>query len=441
MPSPIDIISQPSRSAGRRPSTKKPTAGNDIRRRVKKASSARPAAVSSPSVMTAPTTMTIPAISRQRRRRASAIVTVTLRRRNTSTGSSRPFTVRIPIGSASTPGGDDGGRRSHDLAAGRLGLEPLRDVHRVADHRVLEPAAAPDRPGDHRPRVEPDAHLEDVDPVETPALAVELVLTILHREGASDRARGVVVPRHRRAEDRHHRVALELVDRAAVRRHHLGHRAEVTADQVGHDAGAEPLGERREPPDVAEQDRDLELDLLDHAVGEPVGDLRRHERPERLGLRALLDHGGVQLLQPVDGGGAVAAGDPSEQLGDAAVDGLLGGAELAGHLLVPQAAAHHVEDPPVVLVGVSAPREPLGDRRVDDAAAGVDLADRPRRARRPARSGPSGGTRGRCAPRRATRSRTRRRRGRRARRRRCRGGWRGSRARSRSPRAGTRAAS
>ena len=64
---------------------------------------------------------------------------------------------RGPIGSHATSGaaamvlaaGDD-------LAALGLGLQALGDVHRVADHRVLEPAAAADRAGDHEAGVDAD---------------------------------------------------------------------------------------------------------------------------------------------------------------------------------------------------------------------------------------------------------------------------------------------
>ena len=82
--------------------------------------------------------------------------------RNTSTGSSRPFTCRGPIDSQAIAGRGRhrrGGR--HDLAALRLGLQPLRDVHGVADDGVLQSPAASDGPRDHGPGVhaDPDAEL------------------------------------------------------------------------------------------------------------------------------------------------------------------------------------------------------------------------------------------------------------------------------------------
>ena len=62
--------------------------------------------------------------------------------------------------------------------------------------------------------------------------AFSSALAMLHRERAPQRPLRVILGGLRRTEDRHHGVALELVDRAAVLRDHLGHRAEVTADDL-----------------------------------------------------------------------------------------------------------------------------------------------------------------------------------------------------------------
>ena len=100
-----------------------------------------------------------------------------------------------------------------------------------------------------------------------------------------------------RAEHRHHGVALELVDRAAVGGHDLGHRREVPADDRRDVASLEPLGDRRETADVAEQHRHLDLLRLDRGLGvrgEPLGELLRHEARERVARRGLLDDRGVQ---------------------------------------------------------------------------------------------------------------------------------------------------
>ena len=110
---------------------------------------------------------------------------------------------------------------------------------------------------------------------------------------------------------------------------------------------------------------------------ETVDELSRHERREGRSCRSLLDHRRVETLELVEQPGAPAvARHPPEQLGHPLVDGLLGRAELRGHLGVAEAAAHHVEDRAVLLVGVLAPGQPLGDHRVDGAAAGVHLTDR-----------------------------------------------------------------
>ena len=100
-------------------------------------------------------------------------------------------------------------------------------------------------------------------------------MPLLHGDGAAQGARRVPRQRIGGAEDGHHRVALELVDRAAVLHHDLGHGAQVTAHDLGDDSRRQALGDRREAADIAEQDPDLEL-LLDHrrlTAHEPVGDL------------------------------------------------------------------------------------------------------------------------------------------------------------------------
>ena len=59
---------------------------------------------------------------------------------------------------------------------------------------------------------------------------------VAHRERRADRTLGVVLVRDRRAEDGHHRVADELLDRAAVPLELVAH-----ARVVGLEAGADVL--------------------------------------------------------------------------------------------------------------------------------------------------------------------------------------------------------
>ena len=69
-------------------------------------------------------------------------------------------------------------------------------------------------------------------------------------------ALGVVLGRGRRAPDGHHRVADELLDRAAVELDQPAARVEVAGEELAHLLGVAALGERREADEVGEEDGD-----------------------------------------------------------------------------------------------------------------------------------------------------------------------------------------
>ena len=75
-------------------------------------------------------------------------------------------------------------------------------------------------------------------------------------ERGADRAFRVVVVRDRRAPDGHHRVADELLDGAAVAADDVLALLEVARQELADGLGVAALGERREPDQVGEQDRD-----------------------------------------------------------------------------------------------------------------------------------------------------------------------------------------
>jgi hypothetical protein len=135
-----------------------------------------------------------------------------------------------------------------DLArAGGL-LEPCGDVHRVARHQRVT-FARDDRPGvDADPRVEPQL-LDDV--------------SQLHRR--TRRPQGVVLARDRDSEDRHHRVAHELLHPAAVPLEHPARGVVVAVHQRPQRLRIRPLPDRRRAGQVAEQHRH---DLPDLAGGD-----------------------------------------------------------------------------------------------------------------------------------------------------------------------------
>jgi hypothetical protein len=79
----------------------------------------------------------------------------------------------------------------------------------------------------------------------------------LHPEPRAHRTLGVVLVRHRRAEDRHHVVADVLVDGAAVALHLLAEAHEGAVHERLHRLRVHPLGERGVAREVREQHRDL----------------------------------------------------------------------------------------------------------------------------------------------------------------------------------------
>ena len=72
-----------------------------------------------------------------------------------------------------------------------------------------------------------------------------------------DGALSVILVRDGRAEEGHDAVAEELVDRALVAVDLVQHQLEGPGHEAVDVLGVEPLGERGEPRDVGEEDRDL----------------------------------------------------------------------------------------------------------------------------------------------------------------------------------------
>src|SRR5262249_14207687 len=111
-------------------------------------------------------------------------------------------------------GGSVGALAHGDAARAAGGLKTSGDVDRVADHRVV----AADGAGQHLAGVHADAQGE-AHAVRLVEGGVDVRHRILHSKRGAHRALGVVLVRHRRAEDRHHVVADVLVDGAAVALH------------------------------------------------------------------------------------------------------------------------------------------------------------------------------------------------------------------------------
>jgi len=142
-----------------------------------------------------------------------------------------------------------------DLAGLGALLEARRLVHRwPRDERLLTGAR------DDLTRVHTEPELEG-----QTARRIQLADALAQREGGADRALGVVIVRRRRAEDRHHRVADELLDGPAVLLEDLPHLGEGPSVRTPDDLGVVRHAGCGRADDVGEQDGD-QLALVRHAT-------------------------------------------------------------------------------------------------------------------------------------------------------------------------------
>ena len=164
-----------------------------------------------------------------------------------ATGSLFPFASTVcgspnsnaPRAAAGRPLADE------DLARRSMLLESRADVDRVAgDERAV------------RRRVDDDVAGVDADP-QLDLAVEELAEPVSHRQGRVQRALGVVLERGRRTERRHHRIAGELLERAAGQPHLLRHRLVEAVEQQPRALGI-LLAQLRRADEIGEEDgRDL----------------------------------------------------------------------------------------------------------------------------------------------------------------------------------------
>ena len=145
------------------------------------------------------------------------------------------------------------------------GLQARGHVDGVAGDRVgVAHRAGQDLAGVH-------AHPQrEVDVVLRARLGVDLLHRLLHAQGGADRALGVVLVGHRRAEQGHDVVADVLVDGAAVALDLLAQAPQEALDHRLEGLGVEALGHRGVAGEVGEEDGDLAA-LLGGAAGRRGG--------------------------------------------------------------------------------------------------------------------------------------------------------------------------
>ncbi len=146
-------------------------------------------------------------------------------------------------------GGGVGGGADEHGAGRRRGLEAVGRVHHVAHGRVV--AAGAQGPDQHLAGVDPDPHLDlDVE------AGGDLGQGGLHPQGRPDRPLGVVLVGRGGPEQGDDGVADDLVDSAPEGVDVLHEVLEAPVDQVLHLLRVTGLGQRGEPHQVREQDRD-----------------------------------------------------------------------------------------------------------------------------------------------------------------------------------------
>ena len=138
-----------------------------------------------------------------------------------------------------------------DLARDRGLLETSRDIDRVAGDECLARVRAT---GHHLARVDPGAQ-DDGDAVGTICFGTQLGQPFPDLSRGPDGPQGIVLMQGRDAEDRHHCVADELLDRSPVTFEHLAHDGEVAAQQAAERLGIVGLAQGGGTGDVGEDDR------------------------------------------------------------------------------------------------------------------------------------------------------------------------------------------
>ena len=158
----------------------------------------------------------------------------------------------------------------HDLAGAGAGLEPLGGIDRVTGNQRV---AARRVAHHHRARVDADAHGE-AHADRLLELVVQADKSLAHLDRRVHRPQRVVLVHHRRAEDRHHRVAHELADRAAMALDDGCHLPEEPGHEPVQALGILALADGRRADHVAEKRGDR-----------LAGFARRLDRPERRSAR------------------------------------------------------------------------------------------------------------------------------------------------------------
>src|SRR5262249_62380670 len=157
-------------------------------------------------------------------------------------------------------GEDEGARRelarprAHEnlLSTGHV-HQPRRDVRRFAPRDIVASQSAADDAHRDWSRVHAGAHAE-VHAMTALEVGPDGVEIVLDRDRRAETADGVQLSAVEISEQRHHAIAEELIDTATAGVHGIEDDLERTVHDRAHVFGIEPLGHRRKPTDVEEED-------------------------------------------------------------------------------------------------------------------------------------------------------------------------------------------
>ena len=154
-------------------------------------------------------------------------------------------------------------------------------VHGVSDRGVLRTSLRPDVADGDFASVQPDSD-SDLGKTFLAQFKIDPDQTTLHRHGGGQRVRGVIWSDSWGAKQRHQSITEILIERATVRKDDVGHRREITVEQLHDLLRRRMFRDAREATNIGKEDRDC----LKHAAQfERVG-IFQHLRDYVLGQKA-----------------------------------------------------------------------------------------------------------------------------------------------------------
>ena len=142
--------------------------------------------------------------------------------------------------------------RDQRLAGRRGAHQACRQIDGIAEHRVVLPLGATERPRDDLAVCDPDMGLQ-----RSPGALTQLDKRVMDVERGACGAPGIVVMGTRRAEQRHHRIADMLVDRAAIADDDAVDELGVACHKLVQLFRVERLGQSGETREIGEKNGDL----------------------------------------------------------------------------------------------------------------------------------------------------------------------------------------